>query len=144
MTDEREADGELDPGAYIGREPERATETLPDGVQPGDERVAAYGSQPGVPGEPADPVADPSAAAPADEEPLAADLDALPDYTDKPMQEPFAETWGDPPAEAGLVVDDPLREEAPADQGVAPAVPTPGDPGADPGDIPALGGPLPA
>ena len=36
-----------DPGAYIGHEPERATETIPGGVQPEDERVAAVASQPG-------------------------------------------------------------------------------------------------
>lgn len=42
----------LDPGAYIGSEPELEEETIPGGVQPGDERVAAYDSAPGVPGEP--------------------------------------------------------------------------------------------
>jgi hypothetical protein len=36
-----------DPGAYIGHEPERATETIPGGVQPQDERVSAVASQPG-------------------------------------------------------------------------------------------------
>ncbi|HVL52740.1 MAG TPA: hypothetical protein VM344_00600 [Vitreimonas sp.] len=36
-----------DPGAYIGHEPERSTETIPGGVQPEDERVAAVASQPG-------------------------------------------------------------------------------------------------
>lgn len=36
-----------DPGAYIGREPERSTETIPGGVQPEDERVSAVASQPG-------------------------------------------------------------------------------------------------
>ena len=43
---------DLDPGAYIGREPELEAETIPGGVQPGDERVAAYGAAPGVAGEP--------------------------------------------------------------------------------------------
>jgi hypothetical protein len=47
--------GELDPGAYIGHEPEREADTIPGGVQPGDERVAAHDSQPGVPGEPEAP-----------------------------------------------------------------------------------------
>ena len=42
----------LDPGAYIGSEPELEEETIPGGVQPGDERVAAYGSAPGAEGEP--------------------------------------------------------------------------------------------
>jgi hypothetical protein len=36
-----------DPGAYIGHEPERATETIPGGVQPDDERVSGVASQPG-------------------------------------------------------------------------------------------------
>lgn len=36
-----------DPGAYIGHEPERSTETIPGGVQPQDERVSAVASQPG-------------------------------------------------------------------------------------------------
>jgi hypothetical protein len=44
----------LDPGAYIGHEPELEEESIPGGVKPGDERVAAYGSQPGVEGEPDD------------------------------------------------------------------------------------------
>ena len=35
-----------DPGAYIGRMPERATETVPGGVGRKDERVAAVGTQP--------------------------------------------------------------------------------------------------
>jgi hypothetical protein len=43
---------ELDPGAYIGREPELEEETIPGGVKPGDERVAAHDAAPGVPGEP--------------------------------------------------------------------------------------------
>ena len=34
-----------DPGAYIGHEPERATETIPGGVRDDDERVSAVGSQ---------------------------------------------------------------------------------------------------
>jgi hypothetical protein len=41
---EREA---TDPGAYIGHEPERSTETIPGGVGPKDERVSAIASQPG-------------------------------------------------------------------------------------------------
>lgn len=36
-----------DAGAYIGRMPERATETIPGGVGPDDQRVSAGASQPG-------------------------------------------------------------------------------------------------
>lgn len=36
-----------DAGAYIGRMPERATETIPGGVGRRDVRVAATGTQPG-------------------------------------------------------------------------------------------------
>ena len=43
---------DLDAGAYIGREPERAAETIPGGVKPGDARIAAHDAAPGVPGEP--------------------------------------------------------------------------------------------
>ena len=38
-----------EPGAYIGREPERAADTIPGGVRPEDERIAAYGTQTGEP-----------------------------------------------------------------------------------------------
>jgi hypothetical protein len=41
---------DLDAGAYIGSEPELASETLPGGVQDKDERVAANASQPGETG----------------------------------------------------------------------------------------------
>lgn len=34
-----------DAGAYIGHEPERATETIPGGLGPRDERVAAVATQ---------------------------------------------------------------------------------------------------
>ena len=37
-----------DPGAYIGHEPERSTETIPGGVGPADERVSAGASQAGA------------------------------------------------------------------------------------------------
>ena len=36
-----------DPGQYIGRKPERAAETIPGGVRPDDERVAAHSTQSG-------------------------------------------------------------------------------------------------
>jgi hypothetical protein len=39
-----EGDAE-DPGAFIGHEPERATETIPGGVNKDDERVAALATQ---------------------------------------------------------------------------------------------------
>jgi hypothetical protein len=35
-----------DPGAYIGRKPERATETIPGGLGRKDQRVAAVATQP--------------------------------------------------------------------------------------------------
>jgi hypothetical protein len=53
-TQEPQPDDDLDAGAYIGREPELENETIPGGVKPGDERVAAYDSRPGVDGEPED------------------------------------------------------------------------------------------
>jgi hypothetical protein len=42
MNEERKP---VDPGAYIGHEPERATETLPEGLGPEDERVSAVASR---------------------------------------------------------------------------------------------------
>jgi hypothetical protein len=49
MTDEKrtkpDADHPLDGGAYIGNRPELAEETIPGGVQPNDERVAAHDSR---------------------------------------------------------------------------------------------------
>jgi hypothetical protein len=53
-TGDARGDGPLDPGAYIGSEPEREAETIPGGVKPRDERVAAYDSRPGLPEEPDD------------------------------------------------------------------------------------------
>jgi hypothetical protein len=37
-----------DPGTYIGRQPERATETIPGGIGPKDQRVSAVSTQPGA------------------------------------------------------------------------------------------------
>ena len=37
----------LDPGAFVGRKPERQAETIPGGVSDKDERIAAVASQPG-------------------------------------------------------------------------------------------------
>jgi hypothetical protein len=36
---------DADPGAYVGRFPERAEETIPGGVGPDDERIAAHSTQ---------------------------------------------------------------------------------------------------
>lgn len=54
MTDRQPgmAKSELDPGAYIGQEPELASETIPGGVRPDDDRVAFNASQRAVDGEP--------------------------------------------------------------------------------------------
>ena len=43
----RKPEPRRDAGAYIGRMPERATETIPGGVGPKDVRVSAVASQPG-------------------------------------------------------------------------------------------------
>jgi hypothetical protein len=40
-----------EPGAYIGSKPEREAETIPGGVKPGDQRIAANSTSP----EPKDP-----------------------------------------------------------------------------------------
>jgi hypothetical protein len=42
----------LDPGAYVGNQPELEEESIPGRIQPADERVAAYDSRPGVKHEP--------------------------------------------------------------------------------------------
>jgi hypothetical protein len=39
-----------DAGAYVGREPERQAETIPGGVGPDDERIAAHSTQSGESG----------------------------------------------------------------------------------------------
>jgi hypothetical protein len=43
---ERDRDADTDPGSYIGRMPERSTETIPGGTSRKDERVAAHSTQP--------------------------------------------------------------------------------------------------
>lgn len=43
--DDRERDADLDPGAYVGRQPERQAETIPGGISAEDERVAAHSTQ---------------------------------------------------------------------------------------------------
>lgn len=42
---------DLDPGAFVGNRPERAAETIPGGIGPKDERIAAHSTQPGEPGD---------------------------------------------------------------------------------------------
>ena len=37
-----------DAGAYVGNRPERQAETIPGGVRPGDERVAAHSTEVGA------------------------------------------------------------------------------------------------
>ena len=34
-----------EPGAYVGNRPERQAETIPGGVEPADERIAAHSTQ---------------------------------------------------------------------------------------------------
>jgi len=41
-------DKQADPGAFIGRLPEREAETIPGGIGPKDQRVSAVGTQPGT------------------------------------------------------------------------------------------------
>jgi hypothetical protein len=45
--DEPRRPGSLDPGAYVGRKPERQAETIPGGLSRHDDRVAANSTQPG-------------------------------------------------------------------------------------------------
>ena len=45
-------DKDLDPGAFIGQEPELASEKIPGGVRPTDERVAFNASERAADGEP--------------------------------------------------------------------------------------------
>ena len=37
-----------EPGTYVGNQPERQAETIPGGVRPGDERIAANSSEAGA------------------------------------------------------------------------------------------------
>lgn len=54
-NDPRAADEHPDePGAYIGREPERAADTIPGGVRHDDERIAAHATQSSGVGRPDD------------------------------------------------------------------------------------------
>ena len=49
-------DQRRDPGAYVGREPERQAATIPGGISPSDERIAAHSTQSGPTA--GDPIAD--------------------------------------------------------------------------------------
>jgi hypothetical protein len=40
-------DAKRDPGQYLGRKPELASESIPGGVRPDDQRVAAHSTQSG-------------------------------------------------------------------------------------------------
>ena len=42
---ERASDHPAEAGAYIGHEPERAADTIPGGIGPDDERIAAHSTQ---------------------------------------------------------------------------------------------------
>ena len=42
---DRDRDADEDPGAYIGRMPDREAETIPGGISERDERVAAHSTQ---------------------------------------------------------------------------------------------------
>jgi hypothetical protein len=66
----------LDPGAYIGLEPELEEQTIPGGVKPGDERVAAHEAAPGVPGEPDVPASGDASGTETDRQREAGDVDS--------------------------------------------------------------------
>jgi len=66
MTEHKKSDAQPvteterhDPGAYIGSQPELASDRIPGGIRPQDERVAATQSESAAPGEPEDPSLDP-------------------------------------------------------------------------------------
>jgi hypothetical protein len=46
---ESATDEDLDPGAFVGNRPERQAETIPGGIGPKDERIAANSTQSGAP-----------------------------------------------------------------------------------------------
>jgi hypothetical protein len=46
MEDPTRTEG-LDPGAFVGQQPERQAETIPGGIHPDDERIAAHSTQAG-------------------------------------------------------------------------------------------------
>ena len=54
-TTDHPDDERHDPGAYVGREPERQAATIPGGISPKDERIAAHSTQSGPTGGDATP-----------------------------------------------------------------------------------------
>ena len=54
-TAHRDRQGDLDPGAYVGRLPERQAETIPGGISDADERIAANSTQAGPTAEDPEP-----------------------------------------------------------------------------------------
>jgi hypothetical protein len=48
-------DTDIDPGAFVGNRPERQADTIPGGVRPDDERIAANSSQATGTPEPSEP-----------------------------------------------------------------------------------------
>ena len=49
QSSESTTDEDLDPGAFVGNRPERQAETIPGGIGPKDERIAANSTQSGAP-----------------------------------------------------------------------------------------------
>lgn len=47
---DRDRKSDLDPGAYLGRMPERQEQTIPGGISDADERVAAHSTRSGPTG----------------------------------------------------------------------------------------------
>jgi len=45
--DDPDRTDDLDPGAFVGQRPERQAETIPGGISPKDERIAANSTQTG-------------------------------------------------------------------------------------------------
>jgi hypothetical protein len=56
-----------EPGAYVGHEPERMAETIPGGVGPDDERIAAHSTQREPDGDAADDSLTSNSSGPADQ-----------------------------------------------------------------------------
>lgn len=92
VSETQRSDQSTDPGAFIGREPEREAETIPGGVDRHDQRTSASNSRPGVDGEPEDrdtsravedEVGSASLEEPAETEDVAADRDEFPEVGDR-------------------------------------------------------------
>lgn len=61
-------DRDIDPGAFVGNRPERQAETIPGGVRPDDERIAAHSTQADATGDVARPPDGHREGAPADDD----------------------------------------------------------------------------